>query len=151
VSLTERNYSGSRLAAKTPLYLQTLLTLGTVMVKAQEEEERGAKARTFTLIITDGGDNSSGAITSGHVRAMVADMLEFSTNHILAGMGVGEQADFRKVFRSMGIPDCWIFTPGTSVDELRRIFSKIGRSLALAASSATAFAQLAPGPPPDGS
>lgn len=146
-ALTDQNYSGSRLVPETPLYLQGLLTLGTVMVKAQEEEERGVKVRTFSLILTDGADNKSGAVGANHVHALVTDMLEFSTNHIIAGMGVGEQVDYRQVFRSMGVPERWIFTPGSSVDELRRIFRQIARSLALAASSEAAFLQLAAGPP----
>jgi hypothetical protein len=147
--LTEQNYSGSRLVPETPLYLQSLLTLGTVMVKAQEEEERGVSVRTFSLIITDGEDNKSGTVGASHVRALVTDMLEFSTSHIVAGMGVGEKVDYRKIFLSMGIPEGWIFTPGTSVDKLRDKFHKIAHSLTLAASSEAAFAQLAPGPPSD--
>jgi hypothetical protein len=149
--LNEYNYSGSSLVPKTPLYLQSLLTLGTVLVKTQEEEQRGAAVRTFSLIITDGVDNSSRAIRPLHVKGIVADMLEFSTNHIVAGMGVGERVDYRQIFRSMGIPDRWIFTPGTSIEELRRVFGQIARSLALAASSEVAFAQLLSGPPSDGS
>lgn len=147
--LTEHNYSGSRLVTVTPLYLQSLLTLATVAIKAQEEEDHGAKVRTFTLIITDGEDNKSGSTAAVNVRAIAKDMLEFSTNHIVAGMGVGERIDFREVFRSMGIPERWIFTPGTSIDELRAVFRKIGQSLCLAASSEAEFFQLAAGPSPD--
>lgn len=146
--LTEQNYSGSRLAGVTPLYLQSLLTLYTVMVKAQQEEERGVKVRTFTLIITDGVDNNSGAVTATHVQAIVTDMLEFATNHIVAGMGIGESADFRAIFHSLGIPERWIFTPGTSVKELEEVFDMIAKSLCLSASSEIEFArQLAAGPP----
>jgi hypothetical protein len=147
--LTEQNYSGSHLVPETPLYLQSLLTLFTVMVKAQEEEERGVQVRTFTLIITDGGDNKSGSVTVSQVRALVTDMLEFATNHIVAGMGTGDPGYFQRVFQSMGIPRNWIFTPGSSVEELRRMFRRIAHYLALAASSETAFAQLLPGPPSD--
>ena len=145
--LSSNNFSGSTLLPWTPLYLQSLLTLGTVVAKAHEEEGHLVKVRTFTLIITDGEDNKSGSISASHVRALVKDMLEFSTNHIVAGMGVGERVDFHQVFRSMGIPKRWIFTSGTNVDELRSVFGQIAQSLALAASSETAFAQLAPGPP----
>lgn len=144
--LNEHNYSAN--ATVTPLYLQSLLTLGTVMVKAQEEEARGVKVRTFTLIITDGEDNKSELIHAQDVHAVVTDMLEFASNHIVAGMGVGER-DFRRIFRSMAIPDSWIFTPGSSIDELRRMFRQIAKSLALAASSETVFLQLLPGPPVD--
>jgi hypothetical protein len=78
-------------------------------------------------------------------------MLEFSTNHLIAGMGIGEhpEVDYRRIFRSMGIPEGWIFTAGTSIDELRDKFRKIARALALAASSEADFAQLEAGPPPD--
>ncbi len=144
MALDHVNFSGSRLSNWTPLYLQSLLTLGTVVAKAQEEEDRGARVRTFTLIITDGVDNDSGSITAGSVRAVVTDMLEFATNHIVAGMGIGERpgVSFRQVFRSMGIPEGWIFTAGTSVDELRKVFDEIATSLRLAASSEAEFLQL---------
>lgn len=141
--LTEHNYSGSRLVPETPLYLQSLLMLRTVMVKAQEEEDHGVKVRTFTLIITDGEDNASGEITARHVRAVVTDMLEFATNHIVAGMGVGERdgVDFRDVFRGMGISR--VLTPGTSVKQLEDAFDDIAETLCIAASSESGFAQLA--------
>jgi hypothetical protein len=146
VPLTTENFSGATLLAWTPLYLRSLLTLGTVVTKAQEEEERGARVRTFTLIITDGEDNRSGDISATDVRALVKDMLEFSTSHIVAGMGVGERVDFHQVFRSMGIPERWIFTSGATVDELRAVFRRVAASLRLAASSELAFHQLAAGP-----
>jgi hypothetical protein len=144
VELDHVNFSGSQLLPWTPLYLQSLLTLGTVAAKAQEEEDRGARVRTFTLIITDGEDNKSGSITADHVRAVISDMLEFATNHIVAGMGIGERPDvnFRQVFQSMGIPEQWIFTAGTSTDELRKVFDEIAQALQLAASSEAGFAQL---------
>ena len=147
--LTAHNYNSDHLVGVTPLYLQTLLALGTVMTKAQEEETRGVKVRTFTLVVTDGDDNRSGSITAPHVYAFVTDMLEFATNHIVAGMGIGDPGYFRTVFQSMGIPKDWIFTPGSSVEELRRMFGQLAHSLALAASSEAAFAQLLPGPPSD--
>lgn len=146
VALTEENYSEGQLLVGTPLYSQSVLTLGTVITKAHEQELRGGKVRTFTLIITDGGDNASGGITAAHVAVIVKDMLEFSTNHIVAGMGVGNAAAFRNVFRSMGIPDGWIFTPDSTVDELRAVFRRVAASLRLAASSEAGFLQLASGP-----
>lgn len=150
-SLTDHNYSGSNLAPVTPLYLQSVLLLGTVLLKAQEEEDRGARVRTFTLIITDGEDNKSGDITVRDVRAMVVDMLDFSTNHIVAGMGVGERSavDFRDIFDEMSIPKDRRYTPGTSVKRLQEAFDDIAELLQLAASSETDFAQLLPGSPSD--
>jgi hypothetical protein len=147
--LTVTNFSGNSLVPETPLYLQSVLTLGTVLMKSREVQERGAEVRTFTLIITDGADNQSRSITADHVRALVADMLEFHTNHIVAGMGIGETPgiDYRQIFRSMGITR--IYTAGTTADELRTEFRKVASDLKLAASSEAAFRQLASGSPPD--
>lgn len=152
--LTDANYRGSNLAPDTPLYLRSLLMFGSVVLKAQEEEDRGVNVRTFTLVITDGEDNRSGNVTAAQVRVMSTDMLEFATNHIIAGMGVGERnkvdkVDFRDIFSKMGIPRGWILTAGTSVDELLAKFRLIARVLCLAASSEAAFAQLLPGLPSD--
>jgi hypothetical protein len=146
IELNTNNFSGSRLSPKgTPLYRQSLITLGTVIVKAQEEEDRGASVRTFTIIITDAEDNRSYNITAKHVEVIVKDMLELATNHIVAGMGIGERdgIDFRQVFRSMGIPERWIFTSGTSVEEIRKEFKQIIKDLRLATSSEAGFLQLA--------
>lgn len=146
-SLTEANYSGSRLAQVTPLFLQSVLMLGTVLLKAQEAEDRGTRVRTFTLLITDGEDNKSGDITVDDVRAMVTNMLNLWTNHIVAGMGVGERPvpQFQDIFTKMGIPKDRQYTPGTSVEKLQEAFDQIADTLALAASSEAAFAQLLPG------
>jgi hypothetical protein len=145
--LASLGYDGSRLAPQTPLFLQTLLTLGTVTAKAQEEEARGASVRTFTLIISDAEDNASKNVTAGQVRVVVTDMLQFATNHIVAGMGVGERVDFYEVFGSMGIPRNWIFSAGASTDALASMFNVISESLALAAESEVAFLHLEAGPP----
>jgi hypothetical protein len=146
--LNAENFSTRDQASETPLYLQSLLTLGTVMAKAQEIEEHNGKVRTFTLIITDGGDNASGSTSAVQVRAIVKDMLEFHTNHIVAGMGIGGRADyFTQIFLGMGIPKGWIFAPRATVDQLQAVFRKIAKSLELAASSDAEFAQLAAGPP----
>lgn len=143
--LSKQGYSGAQLLPQTPLYRRSLITLGSVMVKAQEEEARGAAVRTFTLIISDAADNQSGDIGATHVKAVVSDMLEFATNHLVFGMGVGERVDFYEVFGTMGIPRKWIFSAGVGVDELRAKFQEITKQLKLAASSESAFFQLVAG------
>jgi hypothetical protein len=150
-ALPEQGYRGARLVGETPLYLQSLLTLGAVMVKAREEESRSARVRTFTLLISDAEDNASKDITAQNVKAVVTDMLEFAMNHLIFGMGVGERVDvdFYKVFGEMGIPGRppreWIFSAGIGVEELRAKFREITQLLKLAASSETAFLQLVAG------
>jgi hypothetical protein len=47
----------------------------------------------------------------------------------------------------MGIPSDWIFTPDSTVEELRADFRKLARSLRLAASSEAGFRQLVAGGP----
>jgi hypothetical protein len=146
--LDSTNFGDKQISsAGTPLYLQSLITLGTVMMKAREEAERGAKVRTFTLIITDAEDNRSGDITVRHVRQIVTNMLEFATNHIVAGMGIGERHElsFHEIFRAMGIQRRWMFSSAADVDRLREEFDKITRELRLAASSEAAFLQLVAG------
>jgi hypothetical protein len=124
--LTQDNFIGNDQVGKTPLYYQGFLTLGTVLTKAQEEEARGVKVRTFTLIITDGKDEFSGtATTAADVRVIVKDMLDLATNHIIAGMGIGEYCDFREVFREMGIPERSVYTARCNS---RRLGKRVPRS-----------------------
>lgn len=144
-ALSKQGYSGARLFPQTPLYRRGVITLGSVMVKAQEEEARGAAVRTFTLLISDAEDNRSDDITAAHVRIVVKDMLEFASNHMVFGMGVGERVNFYEIFGAMGIPRKWIFSAGIGVDELGEKFQEITKQLKLAASSESAFLQLVAG------
>jgi hypothetical protein len=133
VAMTGANYD-PRLA--TPLFDQTCVVLGTVIAKAQELAQAGIAVRTVTLIITDGGDSGSRRCTPGDVAAIVADMLA-QENHIIAAMGIDDgTTDFRKVFRSMGIPDRWVLTPGNSASEIRRAFQVFSRSAVRASQGA---------------
>ena len=62
------------------------------------------------------------------VAAIVKDMLA-QENHIVAAMGINDgTTDFRAVFKSMGIPDRWILTPGNSATEIRRAFAVFSQS-----------------------
>jgi hypothetical protein len=150
-ALDRVNYNSARLFPWTPLYRQSLLTLAATVAKAHELERSRTSVRTFTLILTDGEDNPSGdepgTVSEAAVRVLAKDMLEFATNHIVAAMGVGERVDYRAIFRSMGIPDAWILTPGSTDEELDAVFRRISRALQLAASSEGAFLELTAGPP----
>lgn len=152
-ALTEHNYNSQRLLASTPLYRQSLLTLATTVAKAHELEQQGTSVRTFTLILTDGedfpdpNDHQSGSVSASDVRAVVSDMLDYATNHIVAAMGVGERVDFRRIFEAMGIPSAWTLTSGSSDEELDAVFRRISKALDLAATSNSEFLQLTAGPP----
>lgn len=120
----------------TPLYDQTCVVLGTVIAKAQELAQAGIAVRTVTLIITDGGDYGSTRCKPADVKALIDDMLA-QENHIVAAMGISDgSTDFKQVFRSMGIPDRWILTPGNSASEIRRAFAVFSQSAVKASQGA---------------
>ncbi len=120
----------------TPLYDQTCVVLGTVIAKAQELAQAGIAVRTVTLIITDGGDYGSTRCKPADVKALVDDMLA-QENHIVAAMGISDgSTDFKAVFRSMGIPDRWVLTPGNSASEIRRAFAVFSQSAVKASQGA---------------
>src|SRR5262245_57958045 len=123
--MTKANYDP---CLGTPLFDQTVVLLGTVLAKTQELAQAGIAVRTVTLIITDGGDFGSTRCRPGDVAALVADMVS-RENHIVAAMGISDgTADFKQVYRSMGIPDRWILTPGNSASEIRRAFAVFSQS-----------------------
>jgi len=120
----------------TPLFDQTVVLLGTVIAKAQQLAQAGIAVRTVTLIITDGGDYGSTRCRAADVAAIVKDMLA-QENHIVAAMGINDgTTDFRKVFKTMGIPDRWVLTPGNSASEIRRAFQVFSQSAVRAAAGA---------------
>ncbi|MFD0044935.1 hypothetical protein ACFVGV_07075 [Pseudarthrobacter scleromae] len=101
----------------TPLSSQTIVTLGTVLVKAEELRAQGAgRVRSATLIMTDGE-----ADIGPEVASIVSDMRRVG-DHIVAGMGFSENGRlFPNVFAAMGIDDQFIFT-ASSREEILRAF-----------------------------
>lgn len=132
-----RNY---RPDGGTPLFDQTVVVLGTVVAKAQELGAAGVAVRTVTLVITDGADEHSTRCGAREVAALVGDMRR-AESHIVAAMGISDgSTDFRAVFRSMGIEDRWILTPGASQADLRRAFQIFSQS-AVRASQPAVYAK----------
>lgn len=125
VAMDDLNYD-PRLG--TPLYDQTIVLLGTVLAKSTELAQAGVPVRTVTLLITDGGDYGSTRAGAKEVKALVADLIA-QENHVVAAMGISDgTTDFRAVFRSMGIPDRWILTPGNTAGEIRKAFQVFSQS-----------------------
>lgn len=116
IELNESNYL---CVNPTPLFSQTIVTLGTVLAKEQELLDLGAKRiRTATLIMTDGMDteDKSGGLAA-EVASVVGDMRRVG-DHIVAGMGFSRgAANYEHVFTSMGIDRELIFN-ATSRDEI---------------------------------
>ena len=129
----------------TPLYDQTVLLLGTVIAKAQEFANNGVPARTVTLIITDGADAGSTWASAKDVKNLVRDMNQ-SECHIVAAMGIDDGVTkFRDVFRSMGIEDRWILTPGKDAADIRKAFLLFSQSAVRASQGGATFSRAAAG------
>jgi hypothetical protein len=142
VRMTSHNYDPSQ---GTPLYDQTGLLLATVLVKVRQLEDAGVPARSVTLLITDGADQHSTRHGPQTLRPLVEDMRR-QESHIVAAMGIDDgQTDFRQVFRSMGIPDEWILTPGNSAKEIRRAFQVFSQSAVRASQGQGSFSRAALG------
>ena len=125
VAMDDHNYD-PRLG--TPLYDQTIVLLGTVLAKSTELAQAGVPVRTVTLLITDGGDYGSTRAGAKEVKALVSDLVG-QENHVVAAMGISDgTTDFQAVFRSMGIPDRWILTPGNTAGEIRKAFQVFSQS-----------------------
>lgn len=147
VRLHAENYQPN--ARQTPLFQQAIIALGSVMAKTRELNENDCRVRTFTLLITDSQDNASAPVTAADVRFLVQDMLEFSDQHIVAGMGIGDPGEFQRVFGAMGIPPRWILPSNATAGDIERLFRLIARQLELAVSSESTFRQLMAGPRQD--
>lgn len=90
----------------TPLFEQTMVTLGSVIAKTEELLQDGAaKVRTATLIMTDGYSTEQNAEGLRlEVESIISDMRRIG-DHIVAGMGfsAGNGDKFRPIFAGMGI------------------------------------------------
>jgi hypothetical protein len=112
----------------TPLYDQTIVLLGTVLAKSTELAQAGVPVRTVTLLITDGGDYGWTRAGAKEVKALVTDLVG-QENHVVAAMGISDgTTDFRAVFRSMGIAERWVLTPGNTPGEIRKAFQVFSQS-----------------------
>ena len=140
----------------TPLYDESITTLGAVIAKSQDFLDNGIACRTVTLIVTDGADAGSYR-DAPDVKRFVSDMLR-AENHIVAFMGIfdgqkdangnpipGTGTDFEQVATEMGIPKEWILTPGNTESEIRKAFAVFSQSAQRASQNATAFSQQAMG------
>jgi hypothetical protein len=140
--MTPQNYDPAK---GTPLYDQAVVLLGTVIAKTQELADAGVPARSVTLIITDGADYGSVRAKPRDVKAIVRDMTA-TENHIVAAMGIDDgSTPFRDVFRSMGIEDRWILTPGNDAATIRKAFLVFSQSAVRASQGGASFSRAAAG------
>lgn len=140
-AITHKEYTPN--GGHTPLYDRTIATLGTVLAKEQEFRANGVPVRTATLIVTDGGDNSSKS-RAADVAKVVRELRQ-RENHIVACMGIGEESSFRQIFSEMGIDDNWILTPGQNASEIRKAFVVFSKSSVQASKGAASFSTTSAG------
>lgn len=136
-AMDDRNYVAT--LGHTPLYAQSIVLLGQVIAKAQEFRGNGVPVRTITLILTDGGNNDAPHTPDG-VAVLVKDMLA-QENHIISGMGLGEEKFFRNIFTEMGLRDEWILTPGTDEHKMREAWGLWSQSAVRASQNAGSFSK----------
>ena len=128
--LTNENYP---CPGGTPLFAQTLVTLGTVIAKTEELTELGATVRSATLIMTDAEATDSNPELAANVASVVRDIGNIG-DHIVAGMGIGS-SNFTATFRQMGIDPQYIFS-ANSLQEISEMFLRFTKNaLALTAGS----------------
>lgn len=120
------------LTSGTPLYDRSYAQLRSVRSRVEEHASAGCQLRTFTLLLTDGGDSTSRSYAAADVRREVEQLR--ADGHIVAGFGISDgRTDFRGVFHRMGIPDAWIRTPEDCDEAVRDDFTTTSRSVVLAA------------------
>lgn len=104
--LNSENYSAKELGW-TPLYYQSVLTLGTVMVQMQQLESEGSSVRSITLLITDGEEYSDHKTKPEEVAWLARDLMN-TGKALVAAYAVGSGTNLVNEFTRMGIQRKWI-------------------------------------------
>jgi hypothetical protein len=102
--MSNTNYTATCL--ETPLYRETLLSLMTILAQTAYLESRGCEVTTITLIASD-GHNNTGTMTADQVAWVVRDMSS-TGRHLVTGLGISTDVEFKSVFAAMGIDPKWI-------------------------------------------
>lgn len=122
--LDVKNYCGS---GSTALYDTWCDALAANVAYAQRLRDGGTPVKSVIVVLTDGEDVGSKRRAQDCAR-LSGDLLR-SEQFVLAFVGVGSEADFRRVASSMGVPDGGIEVQATaSAAALRRVFQMVSRS-----------------------
>ncbi len=140
--MTAQNYDPN---GGTPLYDAMAEAVAATAAKIQEFEDNGVTARAVIVVITDGHDEGSRKYTPAKLEPVVTSLLK-SERVIVCGMGISDgYTDFRSIFRSVGVEDRWILTPGNSPSEIRAAFGAVSQTAQRASQSGANFSQQATG------
>ncbi len=122
--MSDRNF---RNGGGTPLYDQTLVTIGSVMAKAKEFDDAGINHRTWTLVISDGADEHSRRVRAADVAELIKTLN--SEVHVVLAIGVSDgKTDFRQVFCQMGIKEDKIMVSTDDPKAIRATFRLASQS-----------------------
>ena len=111
----------------TPLYDQTVAVFGEIARKCAIAEDQGMSVRSQTLIFTDGEDTDSRAHSAADCNTLIGDMLR-TEKHRALFCGVGSEANFRAIAKSMGFwDDCVTVIPATA-KAFRALFQEFSQS-----------------------
>jgi hypothetical protein len=124
VRLDAKSYRGS---GTTTLYDTWCAALAANLAYAEQLRDSGTPVRSVAVVITDGADCGSKRRAAECAR-LSRDLLA-SEQFVLAFVGVGPEADFKSVAKSMGVPDgCIEVQSSATPSGLRQVFQMVSRS-----------------------
>lgn len=116
-----------RASGSTALFDTWCDALAANVAYAERLRDSGTPVRSVVVVITDGADYGSKR-RAKDCEAISRDLLR-SEQFVLAFVGVGTEADFRDVARSMGVPDGSVeVQTSATASSLRRVFQMVSRS-----------------------
>jgi len=123
-----RNYVANR--GDTPLYDVSHHGLVLLAAKLEEFRQLGSTARGLLIVITDGFDNASSKKAKDSLQWVNTLNMGEAAFFSMGIANPGDEAQFRKVFKSMGFRPDNILTPGNTASEIRKGFNVLSKSSA---------------------
>ncbi len=120
--LTRNDYKPG---GSTALYDATLDGFTGIVGYGQDLRNNGIRTRSIVVVISDGGDNSSGH-TAAAVKTVADDLLHQEI-YTLAFIGLGNANTFNKIAADMGFPE--VLTVSNSASEIRRALNMVSGSV----------------------
>lgn len=114
-------------AGTTHLYDTWCDALAANVAYAQKLKDAGTPTRSVVVVISDGED--VGSRRNARACKKLSEDLLASEQFVLAFVGVGNEASFRKVAKSMGIPDGSVLVQSqATASGIRQAFEMVSRS-----------------------
>jgi hypothetical protein len=124
---TKLDASSYRGTGSTVLYDAWCDALAANVAYAEQLRSSGTPVKSVVVVITDGEDTGSQRATTDCAR-LSRDLLA-SEQFVLAFVGVGNDVDFRRVAKEMGVPDgCVSVQRDATPKALRQVFNLVSQS-----------------------